>query len=303
MSYNTSQHCCYVSDAVASPLQALHKSLSTSSQFSGNTDPTCDAPPFSMGHLSKWRVSSISEWQSNCTKLPPSRKITIGLSQEDNDSNCRCSATHLCGPYLVVELNRPCGCLQSVQVRVNAYSERFIFLDGVAVTFPIERDFISEGADSSSEDEPSVDWLSTSESTRLSNSDRLSPSAFFPCSTSDPDSPTSSGATSPSESPDFFIKSFQFPAISKRFSLVDLALLLNAVQQEHADHRWTDSYADRSLIEFTSAEVFAFLDYFLELDWRNQVLEYRRSIAKRFYDKRVMAWNTVSLSNTILQTW
>jgi len=87
--------------------------------------------------------------------------------------------------------------------------------------------------------------------------------------------------------------------MSKRFSLVDLALLLYAIQREHADHRWTDSYADRSLIEFTSDEVFAFLDYFLELDWRNQVLEYRRSIAKRFYDKRVMAWNTVGLFNII----
>jgi hypothetical protein len=90
--------------------------------------------------------------------------------------------------------------------------------------------------------------------------------------------------------------------MSKRFSLVDLALLLNAIQHEHVDHRWTDSYADRSLIEFTSAEVFAFLVYFLELDWRNQVLEYRRSIAKRFYDKRVIAWNTVS-SLLVITAW
>ena len=45
---------------------------------------------------------------------------------------------------------------------------------------------------------------------------------------------------------------------------------------------------------FTSAEVFVFLDYFLEVDWRNQVVEYRRAIAKRFFDKRVVVWNTVS---------
>lgn len=247
-----------------------------------------------MGQLSKWRVTSISEWQSNCTKIH-SRRIGPSHDQEDIRDlapTCRCSATHLCGPYLVVELNRGCGCLQSVQVRVNAYSERFVFLDGVAIAFPAESDFLdgSEDADSSSEGgDSSVDWLSTS--TLISES----PSAFFPSQASESGTPSSSGLNSPSESAEFFVKRFQFPLLSKRFSLVDLALLLNAVQQEHADHRWTDSYADRSLIEFTSAEVFAFLDYFLELDWRNQVLEYRRSIAKRFYDKRVMAWNTVSL--------
>jgi hypothetical protein len=294
MSYNTSQHCCFVSDALASPLQALHKS------FSASQDASCDIPPFSMGQLSKWRVSAISEWQSNCTKLPPSRKTAIGHNHEDSNSTCRCSATHLCGTYLVVELNRACGCLQSVQVRVNAYSERFVLLDGVAVTFPVEGNLRFEGTDSSSEDDSSVDdssvdWLSTS--THLSDNDSLVSSPFFSRQASDPESPLSSGPNSPSESADFFVKCFQFPAISKRFSLVDLALILNAVQQEHADHRWTDSYADRSLIEFTTAEVFAFLVYFLELDWRNQVLEYRRSIAKRFYDKRVMAWNTVSLSD------
>lgn len=292
MSYNTSQHCCYVSDALASPLQALQKSFYISSQFSSAQDTTLalDVPSFSMGQLSKWRVTSISEWQSGCTKLR-SRKAAFAQSQEDSydlhnesASTCRCSATHLCGPYLVVELSRACGCLQSLQVRVNAYSERFLFMDGLAISFPVCSAFADEGADLSYEDD-SVDRLSTS--TSLSDSDTLS-SAFFANQALQPDTPSSSGSA------DCFIKHFQFPLTSKRFSLVDLALLLNAVQQEHANHRWTDSYADRSLIEFTSTEVFAFLDYFLELDWRNQVLEYRRSVAKRFYDKRVVAWNTVS---------
>lgn len=284
---------CYISDALASPLQALHISFSVPSQFSGNA--TCDnTPPSSMGQLSKWRVTSISEWQSSCSQLAlSSRKAAIPSSREDifvhnSASTCRCSATHLCGPYLVVELSRACGCLQSVQVRVNAYSERFVFLDHVGISLPVEGDF-SEDTDMSSEDNSSVDWPSMS--THLSENDSL-----FHIQTSDPDTPSSSGSKSPS--PDFFIKYFQFPVMSKCFSLVDLALLLNAIQQEHINHRWTDSYADRSLIEFTSAEVFAFLDYFLELDWRNQVLEYRRSIAKRFYDKRVMAWNTVSRFDT-----
>jgi hypothetical protein len=155
-----------------------------------------------------------------------------------------------------------------MQVSVNAYSERFVFLDAVAV----HGAFTPEDAS---------DQLSTSScSDSQSSSPEPEPLSFSPSAE--------------------FIKHFQFPVTSKRFSLVDLALLLTAVQQEHADHRWTDSYADRSLIEFTSAEVFAFLDYFLELDWRKQVLEYRRSIAKRFYDKRVVAWNTVSPHRSIL---
>lgn len=182
-------------------------------------------------------------------------------------SACRCSATHLCGPYLVVDLSRACGCCQSMQVSVNAYSERFVFLDALAV----------HGA-------------FTPESTAA---EQLS--TFTAC-LSDSDSSPKPEPFSPSAE---FIKLFQFPATSKRFSLVDLALLLTAVQREHVDHRWMDSCTDCSLIEFTSAEVFAFLNYFLELDWRNQVLEYRRSITKRFYDKRVIAWNTVSTPNLL----
>jgi hypothetical protein len=92
----------------------------------------------------------------------------------------------------------------------------------------------------------------------------------------------------------FIIKHVFSPLFSKSFSLVDLAFLLGAIKHEHAEHRWTDAYADRSLIEFSIPEVFTFLRYYFEGDLRHQVKEHRRSIAKTFYDRRVDTWNSVS---------
>jgi hypothetical protein len=89
----------------------------------------------------------------------------------------------------------------------------------------------------------------------------------------------------------FIIKDLFF---SKPFSLVDLAFLLGAIKHEHAEHRWTDAYADCSLIDFSIPEVFVFLRYYFEGDLRDQVKEHRRSIAKTFYDRRVDTWNSVS---------
>ena len=283
---NTSQHCCYVSDALASPLQVLYRSITFPASM------ICQDQT-SLARLAKWRVTEISEWQSgNPRKRTPSRNDPLPFESSSPDT-CRCTVAHLCGSYLSVESVRACGCRQSLQVRVDACSNRFVFLDGEGVSFPIQDAFSSE-EDWSSEDEMSMSFSTSTNGRSESDDDdddMSSPSPSSPIS-SLPETPLGSPA------PDTFISYFQFPIASKRFSLVDLALLLSAVQQEYADHqcrRMAPLADSRALMPFASAEVFVFLDYFLELDWRSQVVEYRRVIAKRFFDKRVVAWNTVSL--------
>ena len=213
-------------------------------------------PPLSIDELSEWRLSSVSEWQSTCHHAGTNAQKKPGSSQA-----CHCSATHVCGPYFVVELSRRCGCYRSIQVRANGHNERFVFLDDL----PFSTDYDSGDPGAGSSD------------VRIEN---------IPDNVSSTSPISSSFKTTESFTKDLFS--------SKPFSLVDLAFLLGAIKHEHAEHRWTDAYADRSLIDFSIAEVFVFLRYFFEGDLRSQVKEHRRSIAKTFYDRRVDTWNSVS---------
>ena len=262
-----SQHCCFAPDALAFSLHVLHQSVSTprlpvDGARLHSTAP--GDPPLSIDELSKWRLSSVSEWQSTC-KNP-------GWSSQA----CHCSATHVCGPYFVVELSRRCGCYRSIQVRANGHTERFVFLDS---DLPFD-----SGAGSGID--VRVENIPDNTSSELGFMSTTSHRAII----SSPAIPSSFKTTE-----SFIIKDVFSPLFSRSFSLVDLAFLLGAIKHEHAEHRWTDAYADRSLMDFSIPEVFVFLRYYFEGDLRHQVKEHRRSIAKTFYDWRVDTWNLVSL--------
>lgn len=277
-SHTVAQHSCFTPDALAFPLQVLLQSVSTHhpaprprpahpwhpipdisfSDFEQSQTPSS----LSMDELSKWRLSSITEWQSTCATV---RNTNPGSPA----GSCHCSATHICGPYFVVELRRLgwCGCRRSIQVRVNGHSERFVFLDDFEPFLIGDRDRPEDRFDVRFED-------------MLGDGDRSS----------------ELGTSSSLHYSSLMKDQFSSPFLQKQFSLVDLACLLSAIKHEHAEHRWTDGYADRSLIDFTISQMFVFLRYFFEGELSNQVREHRRTIAKLFYDRRIDIWNSVSWS-------
>jgi len=300
---NTSAHRCSAaaSNKLAFPAQILQR---TYIQFTPTSQVELSThPPLSIPELSEWRLTSISEWRSTCHTTS---------ATTDGKSPCHCPASHICGSYLVVDLTRThCGCRQLLQIRANAYNEQFLFLDhvlGDSLSSSIAEELLESrgyAEDTISSDDncdrttPYRDGISDDIDAdgrcRPQESTCSQPAGMVLSASQYSNLNLPSSLVRPSKSKDL-LKEFLFlPAFSKRFSLADLAFLLYAIRQVHADNRWTEAYADRSLIDFTISEAARFIQYYANDDWKSQVWQsYRKNLSKLFYDRRVDAWSWVS---------